>query len=336
VTAPFLVVPEALAASHRRYFGEAGRRWVDALPALAWRCLERWQLRLDGPPAHGAVALVLPVLRADGTPAALKLQPVDDETRGEAAALRCWAGRGAVGLYEHDPESGSMLLERLDASRALTVIEDDLAAVAVIARLLAALHTVQAAPGLRRLGDVGQATADAVPRALRQTVDPDEHALLRRCADHLSELLAQPVRNDLLHWDLHYANVLARADDAGSWRAIDPKPLGGEPGFELLPALWNRWADVVASGDPAAAVLRRFDLMTETLGLDRSAAAAWTLARVLQNACWDLGSSRAVRIEPAQRSIAEVLLQRRVTSRPPRGHPGVAGTGENWPERTGS
>jgi streptomycin 6-kinase len=311
MTEPLLVVPAALAASHHRYFSEAGARWVDALPALAQRCLERWELRLDGPAAHGAVALVLPVLRSDGTPAVLKLQPVDDETGGEAAALRCWAGRGAVELYEHDPESGSMLLERLDASRALTVVADDLAAVAVIGHLLAGLNAVPGWPGLRHLADVAQATQDAVPRALRHAADREERDLLLRCAGHLAELLGEPVGDRLLHWDLHYANVLARLDDAGTWRAIDPKPLTGDPGFELLPALWNRWDDVVATGDPTTAVLRRFDLLSELLGVDRGRAAAWTLARVLQNACWDLGSFGARRLEPAHRLIAEVLLQAR-------------------------
>jgi streptomycin 6-kinase len=331
VTEPGLAVPEALAASHRRYFQEAGQRWVDALPGLARRCLERWELSLDGPAAHGAVALVLPVRRADGTPAALKLQPIDDETAGEAAALRCWAGRGSVGLYEHEPESGSMLLERLDAARPLTVVADDLAAVTVIAQLLAGFNEVPAWPGLRHLADVARATEGAVPRALQHAVDPAERDLLRRCAGHLAELLTAPVGHRLLHWDLHYANVLARLDDPGSWRAIDPKPLGGDPAFELLPALWNRWDDVVASGDPAGAVLRRFDLMTELLGLDRPRAAAWTLARVLQNACWDLGSLGAGRIEPAHRVIAEVLLLRRAG---PRVHPGVTGL-LPAPDRTG-
>lgn len=61
---------------------------------------------------------------------------------------------------------------------------------------------------------------------------------------------------------------------------IDPKPLAGDPGFELLPALVNRFeADQV----PA-----RFDLMTEVLGLDRGRARAWTLGRVLQNGLWEL------------------------------------------------
>jgi streptomycin 6-kinase len=327
VTRASVVVPEALAASHRRYLGQAGRRWAEGLPELAEHCFERWELRPDGPGAHGAVALVLPVVRADGARAALKLQPVDDETVGEATALRCWAGRGAVGLYEHDPGSGSLLLERLDASRPLTVVEDDLAAVEVVADLLEQLNAVRAPEGLRDLADVARATQDAVPRALRAAIDADERDLLSRCAGHLADLLAEPVGDRLLHWDLHYANVLATPDEPDDWRAIDPKPLSGDPGFELLPALWNRWDDVVATPDPAAALLRRFDLMSERLQLDRPRAAGWTVARVLQNACWDLVSFGGHRIEPAQRMIAEVLLGTRATESSPGGRRAVAGTG---------
>lgn len=106
-------VPEALVSSHEEFFGAAGRAWVAALPDLVAASLRQWSLTPDGPPGCGAVALVLPVRRADGTPAVLKVQPVDDETRGEPDALRAWAGRGAVRLLEHDPGTGTMLLERL-------------------------------------------------------------------------------------------------------------------------------------------------------------------------------------------------------------------------------
>ncbi len=41
------------------------------------------------------------------------------------------------------------------------------------------------------------------------------------------------------------------------WLVIDPKPLAGDPCFELLPVLDNRWDDLVATGD-----LRRGDPAT--------------------------------------------------------------------------
>ncbi|MEO3873266.1 aminoglycoside phosphotransferase family protein [Nonomuraea sp. B12E4] len=126
----------------------------------------------------------------------------------------------------------------------------------------------------------------------------DRHRL-RQCAAAVAEVLPDLGPGDrLLHWDLHYDNVLAA--DREPWLSIDPKPLAGDPGFDLMPALHNRWAEVVASGDVTRAVLRRFDFMADGLGLDRRRAAGWTLARALQNSLWD--------VEDGDRELQEVQL----------------------------
>lgn len=90
--------------------------------------------------------------------------------------------------------------------------------------------------------------------------------------------------------------------------AIDPKPLAGDPGFELLAALHNRWDEAVATGDVPRAIRRRFDLMTDILGLDRQRATAWTLARVLQNALWDVERHDTMWHTEQDRTIAQTLL----------------------------
>jgi streptomycin 6-kinase len=306
-----IVVPAELAELHEKYSGEAGRLWIAGLPAMALASMDRWQLAMDGQVASGAVALIIPVARRDGSKAVLKLQPVDDETGGEPAALRAWAGRGAVQLLEHDPSSGAMLLERLDASRDLNTMEDDLAAAQIIAELLMQLNSVPAPAGLRHLRDVAAVTLAGAEEAIRRVVDPDERRLLINCVDQLQELITDRIDNRLLHWDLHYFNTLSTLDGASEWKAIDPKPLSGDSGFELLPALWNRWDDLVQTGDVSQSLLRRFDLMTDILGLDRARAAGWTLGRVLQNAVWDLVRFHEPHILPAHRTIAEVLIYAR-------------------------
>jgi streptomycin 6-kinase len=91
------------------------------------------------------------------------------------------------------------------------------------------------------------------------------------------------------------------------WVAIDPKPLAGDPAFELLPALHNRWDDVVATGDVPRAVRRRFDLMTEVLGLDRARAAGWTLGRLLQDTLWEAENDERCWYTEPNRAIASVL-----------------------------
>ncbi|MEV7188273.1 aminoglycoside phosphotransferase family protein [Kitasatospora sp. NPDC093102] len=303
-------VPPALAATLEEFLGAEGRAWVARLPVLAGELLDRWELRPDGPVAHGVVGLVLPVLRADGAPAVLKLQPVDEETVGEPLALRTWGGRGAVRLLDHEPATGSLLLERLDPGRSLLDLPDDLAALRVIAELLRELTVCQAPAGLRTLAEGSARLLERVPAAVASLADPADQRLLADCAAVLREVRAEP-GDRLLHWDLHYGNVLAPLPGSGRapWLAIDPKPLAGHPGFELLPALRNRWADLVATGDLARALRRRFDLMAEVLELDREVAAAWTLARVLQNAVWSAEGGETA-LDPAQRVVAELLLGR--------------------------
>jgi streptomycin 6-kinase len=303
-------VPDALVSWHRKFVGESGRAWIDALPDLAAGLLDRWHLRLDGASACGAIALVLPVVRADGTPAVLKLQPVDGgQGVGEPDALRAWNGDGAVRLLDHDPASGSMLLERLDAERSLATVRDDLAALEILSELLARLSAVPAPAGVRQLSDVAADLLDRVPRALTRVGDPAHHRLVQDCASSLEDVLPE-AGDRLLHCDLHYFNILAphAPDPREPWLAIDPEPLAGDPGYALLAAVHNRWEQAVATGDLPRAIRRRFDVMTDILGLDRECATAWTLARILYYALRDIERDFTMWHSEPDRAIARILL----------------------------
>src|SRR4029453_14709539 len=125
----------------------------------------------------------------------------------------------------HDPSSGAMLLERLDASRDLNTMEDDLAAAQIIAGLLPQLNPWPAPKGMPRLRDVAAATLAGTPEAIRVVEDPDERRILINCAARLQELITDPIENRLLHWDLHYFNTLFTLDGVADWKAIAPQPL---------------------------------------------------------------------------------------------------------------
>jgi streptomycin 6-kinase len=300
-------VPDAFASS----YGESnasGRAWIAELPGLAADFLDRWTLRPDGPAAHGMASLVLPVTRSDGTAAVLRFRQVSEDNAGTVLGLRTWNGNGVVRLLDHDQDTGTMLLERLDAARPLSSVTDDDAAMRILAELMARLVAVPAPPGLRRLDDIAAAMLEQVPHAVPALRNPDEQQLVRTCAAAVAELIGEP-GDRLLHWDLHDDNVLA--GEREPWLAIDPEPLAGDPGFDLWPALDSRWEQaVVATGDVSRAVLRRFDLLTEVLGLDRQRASGWTLARILQNALWDIEDGRTT-LEPAQVALGTTLLSHR-------------------------
>ncbi|WP_330239997.1 aminoglycoside phosphotransferase family protein [Streptomyces sp. NBC_00525] len=299
-------VPHRLAASYATGFGEQGRAWIAGLPALAASMLERWDLERDGAARAGEASLVLPVLRPDRTAAVLRLQMPRQETAAALIGLRTWNGDGMVRLLDHDPVSGSMLLERLDGARTLASVDDDDVAMSTLAALLARLVAVPAPQGLRGLGAIASEMLDQLPQAVTRLAAPDDRGLLRGWASAVAELAGEP-GDRMLHWDLHYDNVLAGRREP--WIAIDPEPLAGDPGFDLWPALDSRWDDDVAKGDTPRIVRRRFDLLTDALGLDRARATGWTLGRLLQNALWDIEDGET-RLAPSAVAITNALLSR--------------------------
>ncbi|MEU3599693.1 aminoglycoside phosphotransferase family protein [Streptomyces sp. NPDC006798] len=305
-TSTVIDVPGAFVASYGTQ-GARARAWLDGLPKLGGAFLERWELRPDGPARWGMASLALPVRRADGSPAVLKLQEPREETFGAIPGLLAWRGDGIVRLLDHDETTTVQLLERLDAERPLSSVPDEESAVGVLAGLLARLTSVPAPAGLRRLSDIAAAMVADTPGAVPALRDPAERKLVERCASAVAELMGE-AGDRLLHWDLHSGNVLAGAREP--WLAIDPEPLAGDPGFDLLPGLDDRWAAIAASGDPAGAVLRRFDRLTEAIGADRRRAVGWTLGRVLQNALWDVEDGKDT-LEPTQVLIARTLLEHR-------------------------
>jgi streptomycin 6-kinase len=90
----------------------------------------------------------------------------------------------------------------------------------------------------------------------------------------------------LIHTDLHYFNVLAA--DREPWLVIDPKPLSGDPHYEVAPMLWNRWDEIAATGDIRRAVRRRFHAVVDAAGLDEERARDWVIVRELVNVKWTL------------------------------------------------
>ncbi len=274
-----IVVPSQFAADTSAREGEAGRSWVQALPGLVERYLDRWVLAPDGAPMHGYVALVLPVRGADGTPAVLKISWLDPESIPEPAALAAWAGHGVVRLLERADHDGAMLLERLDRARTLENLPDDTAATALLGAVLRRLD-VPASAGIPRLADVAARWAEALPRDAERLGRPLPGRLIDAAVATCREL--GPDGDTLLHGDLHYANVLA--GEREPWLAIDPKGLAGDRGYEAAPPLWNRWAEITAAADPRRALLRRLAIVAEAAGIDLERARRWAQLRNVDNA----------------------------------------------------
>ena len=293
------MIPAKLAETQERHAPE----WLAALPAMAAEYVDRWQLTVVGEPLHGAASLILPVVRRDGTQAMLKLQPVNDESESEALALRTWSPDDVVQVLEDDPATSTILLERLEPQTLLD-LPDHVEATRILAGLLTRLTAVPAPAEVRRLADIAGRMVEDAPALVPRLADPAEQKLSDQFVARTTELL--PESGDrLLHWDLHYANVMAA--ERQPWLVIDPKPLAGDPAFDLFPVLWNRWDDLVATGDVRRAVRDRFDVMLEVTGIDRARAIGWTAARILQQVLWE-AEDGCTRMESELRVVADALF----------------------------
>jgi streptomycin 6-kinase len=271
-------LPDGVLGMARR--GPAWATWVDALPRLTADLLEEWQLSVDGILMHGFCALVVPVRTAGRRPGVLKVAFPDEESEHEHLALQHWHGNGAVQLLRADPHRRAMLLERLHPED-LTDLWD-LEACEVVAGLYARIH-VPAPPQLRSLTSYvarWAADLDALPRSApvpRRLVEQASALARDLCADEASTGV-------MIHGDLHYENVLA--GDREPWLVIDPKPMSGDPHYELAPMLWNRFEEL--AGDTRNGLRRRFHTLVDAAGLDEDRARAWVVVREVLNAMWAL------------------------------------------------
>lgn len=272
--------PAVLAMAHR---GPGWQQWVDDLTARAQAQLRDWDLRVDGPPMHGATSLVLPVRSAQNQQAVLKMSFPDDESEHEHLALRRWGGRGAVRLLSADPRRRAVLLERLPGGDLTGLPDDD--ACRAVAELYRTIH-VPALPQLRSLAGQLERWIAALESLPRSAAVP--HRLVEQAVSHGREFLADDATTGtLVHTDLHYANVLAAQREP--WLIIDPKPLDGDPHYEVAPLLWNRWDEL--AGDIREGVRRRFYVTVDAAGFDEDRARAWVVVRMVLNAMWELTES---------------------------------------------
>ncbi len=118
------------------------------------------------------------------------------------------------------------------------------------------------------------------------------------------DLVSDPMSvGRIIHGDLHYENVLATPQDLlpdrGEWLAIDPKPMSGDPHYELAPMLWNRYDEL--AGDVRGGIRRRFQTLVELAGLDEDRARVWVVVRMILTANWS--------VQDAQRAGRDLSAQ---------------------------
>jgi streptomycin 6-kinase len=257
-----------------------GADWLDRLPRLVAECAARWDLEVGEPFAPATVSYVAPVTRADGTPAVLKVNFPEPESEHEAAALAHWDGAGAARLLAADAERRALLVERCAPGEPLWRVADEDAANRAAAAVLRRLwRPPPAGHPFRALDAEARRWAAELPRRYERHGRPFDRALLHSAVAWIDELLASPVPPVVIHQDLHGGNVLRAAREP--FLAIDPKPLVGDPAFDVASLLRDRRGELAADPSPVRRMRRRLDQLSADLELDRERMRRWAVVHAL-------------------------------------------------------
>lgn len=293
-----ITVPESFRALGRwQLEGEAGRRWLSALPRIVAEHCARWGLVIDGRPMHGYNGLAVPVRRGD-EPLVLKVGWLDRSVMEQVEGLRLWDGRGTVLLVDADLDSGALLLERLDSGRSLRDVPLE-EAVPLIGRLLRRL-AVPASGGFRSTWEAAAELHDGLRGRWEEAGRPFPVRVLDVAVGLAGEMAAER-SSGMVNRDLCYMHVLRGRREP--WLAVDPLPLEGAIEYQAGQLLWSRY-DEMADGRQ---LRRSLDGLVEAAGMDRRAACAWAVLRSVDYWLWGLGAGLTEDPVRCARIVEELL-----------------------------
>lgn len=272
--------------------------WLDAVPTLAARAAERWDLVLGAPFETGMAGWTAAATTEAGVEVVLKLSYPHLEARDEAAGLAAWHGAGAVEVLDAHAEDWALLLARLRPGT--TLQEEGLPPdehLTVGAALLGRMGAVPVPAGdpFRDLAEVADGlaaiAAERIERVLPTAPIPVDAGLCRHAVDLLRTLPRDATRHGLAHGDLNPGNILRSADPApggdpsAGWLAIDPKPVHGDLAWDPWPLLTQVGDWTVVVPDPAV-LADRIRLVADVAGLDPARTGAWCVARGVESGLW--------------------------------------------------
>ena len=262
-----LRIPGGLAASCCK--SAERRAWLDRLPDVLGKLEQEWSLSVGEPfDSEVSCSYVAPAVRADGTPAVLKLSMPHMEGYHEIQGLRFWCGEPTVRLLTADDDLGAMLLERCEPGTVLREVrehEQD----EVISGLLRRLWRKPTKPHPFR--PLSALTAYWSEETLAQPEHWPDTGLVREGLRLFEELPRNAPTQVLLATDLHAGNVLRAEREP--WLVIDPKPFVGDPSYDATQHLFNCPARL--RSDPDGTIRSFADL----LGVSHERLRLWVFAR---------------------------------------------------------
>lgn len=251
--------------------------------------LDRWGLTAGESYLGGYSGTVLRVTTAEGDPAVLKVAFPHAEGVPEAIGLETLGAGLAPAVLRQDAWAWALLLERIDPGTPLSAsalpVRD---ALEIGGALLARVSAAGPAPGMPTLAEVVAGYAEAArsrrPGQLGRLAELGVASLVGEAIDELDRLAADESSPAFVHGDLNPGNLL-RAHDG--WRVVDPKPMIGDPAYDLWPLVGQLGTPFTAT-DAADALGRQLAVAASAAGIDPVRAIRWAFARSGLNVTWYL------------------------------------------------
>lgn len=269
-------IPDSFRENITSAWGDEGERWLNALPQLLKAVAQEW--KLEDIEAFSTLSFHYVATATQGDrDVVLKLGLEIDR---ELATLEHYAGRGCVKLLEYDLSRRAMLLEYLNPGTPLAdhFPDRDEEATNIAAALLNELHHAPAFeedfPSLEEWLETLYHTGDGI-------IPQD---LLTRARTWATELTMEPAENVvLLHGDLHHENILYSKQ---GWRAIDPKGVIGERGYDIATFIYNPIPALQNHPNAKAIIANRLDIFSKALDIDREHLRRMAYIQAILAACW--------------------------------------------------
>lgn len=243
---------------------ERGKEWLKNLPNIVRDLANKYNLSELKPVENLSYNYVMLGLQGDN-PIVLKVGPDIKYLEREADALKAYQGFGAVDLIAQD--KGVLLLDKVNPGYSLKSIQPLAGneSVKIMCHVTKKLHQAPI-PKKHHFPHITEWLS-----ALDKEWDMPENYLIKARALR-DKLLKKPMKEVLLHGDLHHDNILQSGEE--EWLVIDPKGVIGYPINEV-------WAFVMDMENDTKFISEFFNFKLQDVR-------EWYFVHLILSVCWNL------------------------------------------------
>lgn len=221
-------------------FGEAGRKWIEELPNIIIKCIDKWDLEVVKEVKNLSYNYVLICNSKEYGEVLLKISPSEGEYNQEFRATSLINSPLVRRCYEYDKTFNALLLELINPGETLHSVESLEKKVMVCTSFIKSLP--RKTDNLSILPIYKESLNKAINYVLENNLGGDElRSYAEKSLEFYSQLECEYESNYICHGDFHHENILS--DQKRGWVVIDPKGfIGfwfGDIGRFVLNQLWK-------------------------------------------------------------------------------------------------